>query len=62
MITDIVGNRLKEIRQQRQLTLQETSELTGVSAASLNNIERHTTSPSIDTLWKISSGLAVPIN
>ena len=38
MITDIVGNRLKEIRQQRQLTLQETSELTGVSAASLNNI------------------------
>ena len=62
MITEIVGTRLLTLRQQRQLTLQEVSTLTGVSTASLNNIERHTTSPSIDTLWKISSGLAVPIN
>ncbi|MCM0599145.1 helix-turn-helix domain-containing protein [Periweissella fabalis] len=62
MITEIVGNRLADIRRQRDLTLQEASTLTGVSSATLNNIERHTTSPSIDTLWKISSGLAVPIN
>jgi len=62
MISEIVGLKLKELRQQRQLTLQEVSQLTDVSTASLHNIENNSSSPSIDTLWKISSGLAVPIN
>ena len=52
-----IGERLKEIRNTRQLTLDDVAELTGVSKPMLGQIERGQSSPTINILWKISTGL-----
>lgn len=57
-----VGKRLKEIRQTRQLTLDDTAQLTGVSKPMLGQIERGQSSPTINVLWKISTGLKIPLS
>ena len=55
-----VGKRLKSIRQNKELSLDEVSNLTNVSKPALAQIERGASSPTINTLWKISKGL-IPI-
>lgn len=54
-----VGQNLRELRQDMNLTLDKMSELTGVSKAMLGQIERGDSSPTISTLWKISTGLKI---
>ncbi len=55
----IIGNRLKTIRNNRNLSLSEVSEITGVSKAMLGQIERGQSNPTVSTLWKIANGLKV---
>ncbi|RII33263.1 XRE family transcriptional regulator [Clostridium chromiireducens] len=55
----IIGNKLKEIRNTRELSLDEASKLTGVSKAMLGQIERGISNPTVSTLWKIATGLKV---
>ena len=57
-----VGERLKFIRQNKGLSLDEVSKLTEVSKPALAQIERGSSSPTINTLWKISNGLQVPLS
>ncbi len=57
-----VGERLKEIRNTRQLTLDDAAKLTGVSKPMLGQIERGQSSPTINVLWKISTGLKIPLS
>ena len=57
-----IGERLKEIRNTRHLTLDEAVELTGVSKPMLGQIERGQSSPTINVLWKISTGLKIPLS
>ena len=57
-----VGKRLKSIRQKKELSLDEVSKLTDVSKPALAQIERGASSPTINTLWKISKGLKVPLS
>lgn len=57
-----IGERLKEIRNTRHLTLDEAAELTGVSKPMLGQIERGQSSPTINVLWKISTGLRIPLS
>ena len=57
-----IGERLKEIRNTRQLTLDDVAELTGVSKPMLGQIERGESSPTINILWKISTGLKIPLS
>ncbi len=57
-----IGERLKEIRNTRQLTLDDVAELTGVSKPMLGQIERGRSSPTINVLWKISTGLRIPLS
>lgn len=57
-----IGERLKEIRNTRHLTLDEAAELTGVSKPMLGQIERGQSSPTINVLWKISTGLKIPLS
>lgn len=59
-IKKLVGGNLQSIRKQRHMTLQELSELTGVSKSMLGEIERGVTSPTITVLWKIADGLKMP--
>lgn len=57
MFKSHIASRLKQLRQQKGLSLDATSKLTGVSKAMLGQIERGESSPTIATLWKIASGL-----
>lgn len=54
-----LGGNLRKIRQERGLSLEETSALTGVSKAMLGQIERGESSPTVSLLWKIASGLKI---
>jgi mannose-6-phosphate isomerase-like protein (cupin superfamily)/DNA-binding XRE family transcriptional regulator len=56
-----VGSRLRRIRKNRRLTLQEASELTGVSASAFSKIERNDLSPTISTMQRIATGLGVEL-
>lgn len=57
-----IGERLKALRRNRNLTLEEVSKLTDVSKPMLGQIERGQSSPTVNTLWKIATGLKVPLS
>lgn len=57
--TQSIGSILKQVRLERQLTLDDTAALTGVSKAMLGQIERGKSNPTISVLWKIATGLKV---
>jgi transcriptional regulator with XRE-family HTH domain len=50
---------LKELRQQKEWSLDKAALATGVSKAMLGQIEREESSPTIATLWKIATGFEV---
>ncbi len=56
-----VGNRLRELRQERGLSMRSLARLSGLSTNALSMIERGKTSPSVSTLYKLSEALEVPI-
>lgn len=56
-----IGRQVRNLRNQRDLTLQELSELTGLSKPNLSQIENNIVTPPIATLLKISTALGVPI-
>lgn len=57
-----IGQRLKSIRQGRNMTLDDAAVLTGVSKPMLGQIERGMSSPTVNTLWKIATGLKIPFS
>ncbi len=59
-ISHIVSENLKKFRQERNLSLQDLSELSGVSKSMLGEIERGSSNPTINVIWKIAVGLKVP--
>ena len=56
---DAIANNLKNIRENRNLSLDQLSERTGVSKSMLRQIETGKSSPTIATIWKIANGLRV---
>jgi XRE family transcriptional regulator, regulator of sulfur utilization len=54
-------NTLQKIRNDKGLSLDATSKLTGVSKAMLGQIERGESSPTVSTLWRIATGLDVSL-
>lgn len=61
-INQQVGCALKQLRQQRGWSLDQTAQACGVSKAMLGQIERGESSPTVVTLWKIAAGLGVPFS
>jgi transcriptional regulator with XRE-family HTH domain len=59
---EIIGLNLKQIRQERNLTLDDLARLTGVSKSMISEIERCTKSPTISVLEKICDGIHVSIS
>lgn len=57
-----LGNKIQNLRKQRVLTLQEVSNLTGLSKPLLSQIENNIAAPPIATLIKISTALGVKIS
>lgn len=55
------GKRVKAIRQERQLTQEEFSELIGISVDFLSLIERGINAPSFEKLELMASGLKMPV-
>jgi transcriptional regulator with XRE-family HTH domain len=62
MTAPTIGERLKDIRISRNLSLDEVSRLAGVSKPMLGQIERGQSIPTITTLWKIATGLKTPLS
>lgn len=56
-----IGSQVRSLRNQRELTLQELSNLTGLSKPNLSQIENNIVTPPIATLLKIAGALGVPI-
>lgn len=56
-LNQIVAQNLKRIRDEKKLSLEKVSELSGVSKTMLSQIERGESSPTISTVWKIANGL-----
>ena len=62
MDNQTIGKRLKKARQNRNMTLDELAEVTGVSKPMLGQIERGQSSPTVTTLWKIATGMKIPFS
>ena len=56
-----VGLRVRELREQRDLSLRALAEMCNVSPNTVSLIERGLSSPSVDTLQRLAGGLGVPI-
>ena len=58
----IIGERLREVRANLNVSLDDASKMTGVSKPMLGQIERGQSAPTITTLWKIATGLKTPLS
>ena len=56
-----LGDKIRKLRQDRRLTLQELADLTGLSKPLLSQIENDQVTPPLATLLKIAKGLRVGI-
>ncbi len=54
-----IGSRVRELRNSRELTLQNLADMTGLSPSLLSLVERGKTSPSIGTLVSVAHALGV---
>jgi transcriptional regulator with XRE-family HTH domain len=57
-----VGLRLRELRQERGLSLRALAELCELSPNTISLVEREVTSPSVSTLQRLATALGVHIN
>lgn len=57
-----VAAMLKRLRRQKNLSLEELAQLSGVSRSMLSQIERDATNPTVATLWRITTALGVSID
>lgn len=56
-----MDNRIREIRHQKGLKLEELASLIGVSRATVANYENGSTEPKLETWQKLSDALGVPV-
>ena len=59
-VTNLIGPRLREARQERKLSLRALAGKIGVTASLLSQIETGQVNPSVDTLHALAEGLGVP--
>lgn len=57
-----VGQKIREARKQRRLTLQRVAEATGLSIGFLSQVERDITTPSLSSLVTIAKVLDLPVS
>lgn len=56
------GEKIREVRNRRQMTMREVAERAGVSESLISQIERDRISPAIDTLLKITDILEIDLD
>ena len=62
MLDSLIGKKLKQRRNELNLSLRALAEQAHVSAVFLSQIERGKSNPSLNSLQKIASALRVPLN
>jgi transcriptional regulator with XRE-family HTH domain len=60
-IVGAIGSKVRELRQQLGLSLQQLASRAGVSAAAIHKVERNDMVPTITTLLKLAAALGRPI-
>jgi len=60
-LAEQVGCKLRQIRKENNLSLNELAEITEVSKLTLGKIERGEANPTLTIMWKIAKGLSVPL-
>lgn len=58
-ISQILGQNLRRLRTERNLSLGQLAEKSGLSKVMLSQIEKGDANPTVNTLWKIVNGLGV---
>ncbi|WP_100404900.1 helix-turn-helix domain-containing protein [Bacillus solitudinis] len=58
-LSKLIGEKLKLLRSERNLSLDKLARVTGVSKPMLGQIERGESNPTVSTLWKIAKGMNV---
>ncbi len=58
-INSAVAQNIKNIREQKKLTLDTAAQVTGVSRSMLAQIEKGDANPTVSVLWKIANGYKV---
>jgi transcriptional regulator with XRE-family HTH domain len=56
-----VGNRLRQLREGRKISMRALAQMSGLSANALSMIERGKTSPSVSTLYRLADALGIPV-
>lgn len=59
---ELVGEMIKQTRQQRNLTQEELGQLIGVQKAQISKLENGATNVRIDTILKVFSALQAKVN
>ena len=57
----MIGERLRDVRKEKQLSQGDLEERTGLSRCYLSRIENGHTTPSIETLEKLAGAMGVPL-
>ncbi|MCD6307837.1 MAG: helix-turn-helix transcriptional regulator [Candidatus Latescibacteria bacterium] len=57
-----IGKNVAAFRKQKNMSLEELSRRSGVSAGMLSQIEKDKVNPTVAVVWKIAYGLDVPFN
>ena len=58
---EALGRRIRHLRRERRMTLQELAQATGLSSSMISLVERGRTSPSVGSLVVIASAFRVPM-
>ncbi|WP_324749260.1 XRE family transcriptional regulator [Sphingomonas sp. LY54] len=56
-----LGKRLRELRRERSMTLEDAGRLTGLAASTLSKIENDQMSPTFDVVQKLAAGFGIDI-
>ncbi len=59
---DLLGQTIKQVRQERNLTQEELGELVGVKKAQISKIENSTTDARFTTILKVFDALGAKVN
>ncbi len=62
MITNLVGNRIRELRAKRKMTQQQLADLADIPRATLATIEKDESNPSLAAVYKIAVALDCTID
>lgn len=61
-VSYLIGQRIQNLRKQRRMSQEELALLSDIHPAYLGRVERGEKCPTVQTLFKISQGLKVPLS